>query len=128
MSTPILLARIGALVYISVAVGVFVGPAYFRKIVEDFLKSPGASYLGSIMALIIGCLMVAAYNVWTFEWTVLITILGWGGIIKGLLGLMFPETFIDMSKRFLKIKSFASLGVMSLILGLVLGYYGFIVS
>jgi hypothetical protein len=126
MSNSILIARIGALIYLSVGLGVFINASHFRKIVDDLVKSPGAAYISAIMALIMGCLMVNVYNVWVWNWTVLITILGWGAILKGMSGLIFPEQVLTLSNRFTKIKSFNALGGIAVILGLILGYFGFI--
>ena len=128
MSTSIYIARIAAIIYLSVGVGILINPSYFRKIVDDFVKSPGASYLASILALIVGFVMVTAHNVWVFDWTLLITLLGWGAVIKGFLGLILPEYFLALSQRANKIKSFVSLGIVSLVLGVVLGYFGFLLA
>lgn len=127
MSTPILIARIGAIIYLSVSLGILLNTAHFRQIIDDFVKSPGASYLASMLALIVGCLMVSAYNVWNYDWTILIPILGWGAILKGTLGLIFPAQTLTLSHRLAKTISFPILAAVSLVLGLVLAYYGFVV-
>ncbi len=127
MSNTILLARIGALVYLSIGLGVFINPGYFRKLMDDLIKSPGMAYVAALMALILGCLMVAVHNVWVWNWPVLITILGWGAIVKGMAGLLFPEPLLKMSHRIVnKIKPPAYLGGVAVILGIILGYFGFL--
>ncbi len=126
MSISILLARIAALGYLSIGLGVFINPGHFRKVMDDLVKSPGMAYVASLMALVLGCLMVAVHNVWVWNWPVLITILGWGAIVKGVAGLLFPEPFLNMSHRLVnKIKPFSSVGGVTVILGLILGYFGF---
>jgi len=125
MSMSILIARIGALVYLSTGLGVFINPAYFRKVVDDLVKSSGLVYVSALMALILGCLMVAVHNVWVWNWTVLITLLGWGAILKGVLALILPEPVMALSHRFTKMKILNYVGGLVFILGLVLGYFGF---
>src|SRR5271157_4062533 len=55
------------------------------------LETEDNLFLWGMMSFVIGLAMVLAYNVWEQSWQVIITILGWLALIKGLLLLLAPE-------------------------------------
>jgi hypothetical protein len=48
-------------------------------------KNTALTYFMGFTAVIIGFLMMNYHNVWEKNWTVLITIMGWLALIKGVL-------------------------------------------
>ena len=50
------------------------------------------NFLSGYIALIIGLITVILHNVWVADWRVIITILGWIALIKGIVRIGFPET------------------------------------
>lgn len=45
----------------------------------------------AFLALILGLVTVILHNVWIADWRVIITLFGWSSLIKGALGIVFPE-------------------------------------
>ncbi len=43
------------------------------------------------LALIIGLITVILHNVWVADWRIVITIFGWISLMKGVVGIGFPE-------------------------------------
>ena len=126
MTTSILIAKALAVVYISVGLGIFLNPTYFRSIIDDFIGSPAATFVGSLMALLIGILMIAFHNIWLKDWTVIITIFGWLALVKGLLGVIFPEQFVSLSNRLVQGKTLQVSGIIVILLGVFFVYFGFL--
>lgn len=84
-------------------------------------------FLGGMMALIIGFLIATYHNVWEMRWEVIITLLGWGSLVKGLMLLLAPQDMMKIMKIFLKIKHILTVGgIFVIVLGCVLGYFGFV--
>jgi len=126
MVFPIFIAKLAAILYVCIGLGAMMNKKHFEHAVEDLAKNPGVNYLSAIFALIIGFLMVSSYNVWSWNWTVLVTILGWGALLKGAIRLLFPEFVIKNVDRFRKSKFMGMVGPACVILGLIFGYFGFV--
>jgi glucan phosphoethanolaminetransferase (alkaline phosphatase superfamily) len=48
-------------------------------------------FFSGIFTLLAGLAIVRAHNVWSAEWTVLVTILGWLCVIGGIVRIIWPE-------------------------------------
>ncbi len=127
MELSIFLAQIFAVVYIVIGLGMLINPKHYKKLMDEFLKSAGMQYLGGVMALVAGFLIVMNHNIWEKSWVVLITIIGWLGLIKGVLLFIAPDKMGKTAKSMMKVKSFTVYAIIIIALGAVLGYFGFAV-
>jgi len=127
METSIFVAKILSLVYLSVGLGLLLNQSFYQKLFKDFMESPSVLYVGAIMALVVGFLLVTYHNIWVVSWVVLITILGWLALIKGIALLVIPNAMLRMTQSLLDKKYYLCIqAIAALILGLILGYYGFV--
>ncbi|MHC5059976.1 MAG: hypothetical protein ACYTFK_02680 [Planctomycetota bacterium] len=118
--------QIISLVYLSVGIGILINPGFYKKLFEDFAESASALYLGGIMAIVVGYLIVAFHNTWTRDLSVIITIIGWIALVKGILILVLPKIIIALSRAMLKNGCFLKIeAVVIVILGLALSFLGF---
>ncbi len=98
---------------------------FFQGMIRDFDKNSAAYFLGSIMALLFGLLIIVSHNVWEWSWRTVITVIGYLGLIKGILLLNFPEYWKKASKLFVhKYITFYS-GAIAIVLGIFLLYHSF---
>jgi len=125
MEMSLFIAKIIAVVYVAVGLGMLLNFKYYQKVIKDALKNPLLALYGGMFALAIGFLLVSYHNFWVADWTVIITILGWAALVKGALLVLLPGPFMKFAKVFVKYMWFAP--VFALIIGLVLGYFGFFV-
>ena len=121
-----LIAKIASVIYLSASVGGFFGADHYRKIADDLFSNAGLTYLAGVITVIIGLLIVTYHNRWTKNWTVLITILGWLALAKGISLIAFPQFVQSLSERM-----FTDLGArifpyVTLCLGLLFAYFGFV--
>ena len=123
METSVLVAQILGLVYVVLGLGLLINGAYYKKAFDELLKSPAFMFFGGALAIVVGFLIVNVHNFWVKDWTVLITIIGWGALLKGVLIFLAPNFLIDFSRPMLKNINVLGSGV--LIFGLVMGYFGF---
>ena len=108
------------------AVGVLVNTAFYRRIVEEFIESPALCYLGGILALFFGLFILNFNNAWTADWTVIITIIGWLSVVKGVLLIVFPNVFLHLSNWMRKGDAILRyMSIIYLLLGLFLTVKGF---
>ena len=121
-----LIAKIASVIYLSASAGAFFGADHYRKIAVDLFSNAGLTYLTGFITVIIGLLIVSYHNRWTKNWTILITILGWIAILKGVFLIAFPQFVKGLSERM-----FTGLGLRifpyaALCLGLLFAYFGFV--
>ena len=54
------------------------------------------------ISFLMGLVTVILHNVWTLNWKVAITILGWSTLIKGIMKIGWPEVIHKQAQRFKK--------------------------
>ena len=97
MDVSILVARILGVTYTAVGLGMLISGDHYRKMLNDFSKSPSAVYLGAFLALITGILLVSFHNVWEGNWKIVITLIGWLALAKGVIMLIFPPALMNFT-------------------------------
>lgn len=126
MATSLLIAKIVAVIYLSIGFGSLFSPDYLKKVVEDFGKSPAVTYVGGILALVMGLLIINFHNVWESNWTILITALGWAAIIKGVALLALPEIMMNFYRHIYRKVNMNLYSIIVLLLGAFFAYQGFL--
>ncbi len=118
--------QIISIVYIAVGIGILVNPGFYKKLFDDFIENAAVMYLGGVIALVVGYLILAFHNTWTKDLSVIITIVGWLALIKGILILIWPKMIIAMSRSMVQKESILKIGAVAvIILGLVFSFLGF---
>ena len=79
----IILAKILGLYFLAIGLAVLIDPDRFRKIYQQIKNDENFLLMGGILALLIGAFVVSVHNNWVLGWPVIITLLGWVGLIKG---------------------------------------------
>ena len=96
---------------------------------EDFFRNTAILYIGGILALLFGLLIVLFHNIWEASWTVIITIFGWIGIIKGIWLIIFPDLVRKFSKIYQKHTSLLRVNlVLVFVIGAVLTRFGYFIG
>ena len=100
MEATIFFARFFGLMYIILGLlsvkGRFLGKTVERT--ENTLFTVSTSYV----TMFLGLATVILHNVWVLDWRVVITLLGWATLIKGVLKMGFPEHIRKNAQRFKK--------------------------
>jgi uncharacterized protein YjeT (DUF2065 family) len=125
MDVSIFLAKIMGIYLVIVGLAYFFRRDFFRAVITDFYNSPALIALASIINLVIGLLVVLNHNIWEFSWKVVITILGYVSVLKGIMNLFAPEVGRRVSIKIVEKDWFVYSGVISLALGVYLLYQGF---
>jgi uncharacterized membrane protein len=74
------------------------------------------------ITLLMGLITVILHNVWVWDLPVIITILGWSTLIKGIMKVGFPEHIHKQAQRFKKNQSVSAIALI--VLGLFLFWMG----
>ena len=75
------------------------------------------------ITLLMGLVTVILHNVWVLDWRVVITILGWSTLLKGIGKIGFPELIHEQAQRFKSGQWFSA--ILLLLLGGWLLWMGF---
>ena len=123
MELSILVARMATFVYLAAGVAALSGTLNFKKLAADLNRSSGLTFISGFMTLIAGVALVQYHNLWVKNWTVLVTIIGWACLVKGMMLIVYPKYLSNFKPVY---KNGKLLGILMLVLGLVFGYFGFI--
>jgi hypothetical protein len=83
----------------------------------DLAGSKGLLWVTGFMTFVMGMVIVALYNVWSADWRVLVTLLGWLTVIKGAVIMLFPSSMILLYRRFLSDHLLSYSGTYAVYLG-----------
>ncbi len=126
MTLSIFLARFFGLYLIIIGFFYFWRREFIRKAARQIFAQESLVILSALISLIIGLLVIVSHNVWKFNWQVVITIIGYLALLKGLTRLFIPHH--TDKKLLLKLISGDNpiyIGIICLIIGFFLTYEGF---
>ena len=118
--------QVFGIVYLAIGLGIIINPNYYRQMLGDFATNRAVMYLGGAIAFVVGYLLVTFHNVWAAEWGVIITVIGWLALIKGLFIFLLPKilmkvcSYLEKHTKLLIVES-----VLIIIFGGLLAYLGF---
>lgn len=108
----------------STGIALLAGTINFDNIVNEIEKSPALTFLSGSIGIMIGTILIEYHNLWVKNWNVIITIISWAFLIGGVTVVIIPKT-LSFYKSFRK--NSRLLGIIMLIFGAFMGYFGFIV-
>ncbi len=91
LATSIYLAKLIGPVFAAIGLGMLVNSGTYHVMGNEFLQSYAMIYLSGLLALPVGLAILLAHNVWTRDWRVIITIVGYLATIGGVLRLVVPQ-------------------------------------
>ncbi|MFA5250545.1 MAG: hypothetical protein WC371_03970 [Parachlamydiales bacterium] len=122
----IYLAKLLGLYFLIMGLAIFFKTSHYQKSLKEMGGSDALMTVISIMPLVVGLSIVLGHNLWVDEWPVLITILGWLLLVKGLIRLFCYKTVMKKTLKIAEKKSFLkTAGLVLGLIGLILCYLGF---
>ncbi|MFZ1892652.1 MAG: hypothetical protein WAU59_00985 [Rhodoplanes sp.] len=67
------------------------------ELAEQVSRDPALIFLSGVLLFVAGLAIVRAHNIWTLDWPVLVTILGWLAIVGGLVRMLFPSRLAEIA-------------------------------
>lgn len=128
MEMSIYLAQLMSVVLVVIGLALLLRSKHYMKAYKAWMKNEGLMLFTAMVVLVAGVALVLVHNVWVAGWEVLITIVGWAMVLKGVLLALLPVEFEKLVNVLLKKSWLLTLGgALWVIGGLVLGYYGWFV-
>ena len=100
MGNSILLAQLLGPYLAIVGIGIFFNPKQCQQVAHEYSQSSALIYFGGILALFFGLLIILFHNHWAANWTVIITLFGWLGLVKGACLIIIPEKMKKFAERY----------------------------
>jgi hypothetical protein len=127
MPVSIFLARLLGPLLLLPGIGLLINPRAFRAMATEVVGSVTLVYLFGLLDFAAGLAIVLVHNVWTVNWRVLITLIGWLLLIRGAARILITDTLIGYAKALIRNKRLYPVsGGVLVILGLVLCYFGYV--
>lgn len=126
MESTTFLAQIWGPTILAVGVGVFASRRYYVKIYRDLEKDTLTVLLFGMVGMAMGIAQILSHNVWDTLPQIVVSVLGWGLLIKGALFVVMPS-FVDSAGNFWADKKLIPLaGTLSLIVGAYLTWFAYL--
>ena len=100
-------------------------PKFVKNVLNELEKNTLGTFIGGVVSLMIGYFLVTTHNVWVWNGSLIITVIGWLALVKGLALLVHPQTTLRFYKKILN-KTFVDFAIWFIILlGVVSLYFGY---
>jgi hypothetical protein len=89
----------------------------FLKIAASIKASPASFYILGVFQLFIGLILVTQCNIWVINKVILVTILGWFLLLRGIVSLFVPQLLLKLLPKGKKVQW---IGLLPLVWGILL--------
>jgi uncharacterized membrane protein len=125
MDSVIVLARISGIMCLLIGLSVM-NKSSMATIMDELERSKAVFWFIGFMAALLGAIMLNVYSTWSAHWPVLLTILGWLALLKGIAIMLFPSSAWHSFYRKFKASGIVMFsGILALLVGIILLYKGF---
>lgn len=97
MDISIFLARVFGIYFIIMGFLLFVKSNYSLQIIRDFYQNPVLVFAIAWITCILGILVVVSHSIWELNWKILITLLGYLTLLKGIMHLYIPKVMAKIN-------------------------------
>ena len=125
--TSIFLARLFGPLFLAVGIGVLANGARFRTLADETLRSQALIYLSGLLTMTAGLAIVLSHSLWTADWRIAITILGWLATVGGAVRIICPQLTQRIGRTVLdKPLALPIAGAIWLALGAFFVFFGYV--
>lgn len=126
MTNAELIAGFAGPLFMAVAAALLINRRTVADLVTGTLNGPEFIFFSGLFTLLAGLAIVRAHNVWSAEWTVLVTILGWLCIIGGVIRIIWPERVTTLRSAMMQTENAVTAwALVTLLLGAFLTAKGY---
>jgi len=115
-------ANIMGILLTVVGLGVLVNLKNMQKVVDSLTANAALMYVTGMWILLLGIVMVLFHNIWIAGWPIVITILGWLTLLKGVVFIVFPGWVRSMKGMYAHMGWSVFAGLFALVFGLYFLY------
>lgn len=126
MNNSKFLSKVMGIYFVIISIAMVLNMTHFIGVVEQLINNAPLMFVVGFVALILGLLLTISHNIWHWNWTVIITIISWLTLLKGINILIYPNVLNEFTVMLLKNPTALYIAAtLDFILGLFLSYFGF---
>ena len=127
MQTSIFLAKLMGPILALAGLAMLINRKGLDALAEEFLRSRALFFLLGLIDFTVGLAIVLTHNVWVADWRIIITLLGWLLLARGVVRTLAPDQIKPLGTKLLKNQNVMAGSVaVVLVLGLVLSFFGYV--
>lgn len=108
-----------------VGLGMLVNAKNIQPMILEFVQNKSLVFLSGVLSLLFGLTVVLTHHVWT-GWPVIVTVIGYLAVVKGVVRIGFNEGFTRFTRKFAHGTPYYVMSLVVLVLGAVLLYFGYL--
>jgi hypothetical protein len=125
LSTTQILAVFIGLYMVAAGIGFLTGRGSYATLIDELRDNTALGYVTGAFVFALGAAMVAVHNLWTGPLAIVVSLVGWGALIEGVLMLAIRRTFLGLVKVVpLTPATLVPFGIAAIVLGAVLAIAG----
>ncbi len=125
MELSYFLAQLIGLTVIIFASVALLQPTFIAAAIRDIRPFSFSLLVAGLIGIVAGLAIVLTHNVWEASWRVVITLMGWAALVKGIAYLVFPESLMRTAVNVFEGKRQRVVLIVSILFGCYLVYHGF---
>jgi hypothetical protein len=127
MQTSFFIAKLMGPILLLVGISILIDEKSIRAMAKEVLGSRALIYIFGIIDLLLGLVLVTVHNVWVADWRLIITLIGWLSIVRGVVRILFGSFIIKNAPKLLRKQGLLmGVAIVMLVLGAALSYYGYV--
>ena len=108
-----------------IAIVMLTRASYYQEILTHLKVGSSTVVVTAAFGLVLGILIVLTHNTWILESEVLVTLVGWGLLIKSICWLSFPEFMVKMAHKMYSGWGYYAVAIFAGVIGVILSAHGF---
>lgn len=125
LSTTQILAVFIGLYMVAAGIGFLTGRGSYATLIDELRDNTALGYVTGAFVFALGAAMVAVHNLWTGPLAIVVSVVGWGALIEGVLMLAMRRTFLGLVKVVpFTPATMVPYGIAAIVFGVVLLYAG----
>jgi len=125
MNITLFLAELWGPILLAVGAGLFLSRGYYRRVYRGIETEPLATLAFGIVAMVVGISQIMIHNVWHGAPEIIVTLLGWGTLLKGIAVIVMPESAGKAARQWQSAKLIQLSAGLVLVIGLYLTWYAY---
>jgi hypothetical protein len=126
MTNAELIAGYAGPIMMAVAAAMLINRRTVVGAIRDMANGPAFIFFAGLLTLLGGLAIVRAHNAWSFEWSVLVTVIGWIAIVGGIVRIVWPDRIASVANRILSSENaITAWALVALLLGAFLTAKGY---
>jgi hypothetical protein len=131
MERSVLIAKLIGPVFLAIGLGLLINQNTYWDMTDEVIRHPTPTghlliYLSGLLSMLAGLAVVNAHSLWTRDWRVIITILGWLMLIGGIVRIVLPDLGLKVgSALYASPISLVIVAIISLAIGGFVSFKGY---